>query len=137
MISRLRGERAKLWRHAPGAPAQTVAMATIEATDDSLVVRLTRPERLMTLHGDIAVPRDSLRRAEVVNHPMSRVRGLRLPGTGFPGLVAMGTYRGQYGKEFYAIWKGQHAVRLLLEGHEFAAIMVGMKEPERLVAEIM
>jgi hypothetical protein len=112
-------------------------MATIEATDDSFVVRLTRPERLLAMHGDIVVPRDSLRRAEVLNDPMSRVRGLRLPGTGFPGLISMGTYRGQHGKEFYAIWKGRRAVRLSLEGHEFSAIIVGVQDPERLVAEIM
>jgi hypothetical protein len=72
----------------------------------------------------------------VLDAPMSRARGLRAPGTGVPGLVAYGTYRGCGWKDFLAMRRGQRAIRLSLTGHEFASIVLGVKDPEGLARRV-
>ena len=88
----------------------------------------------MALHGDIVVPREAVDRVDVLDAPLSSIRGVRAPGTGFPGVIAYGTYRRRGGKDFFAVRRGQRAARLSLEGHEFDAIVLGTDDPERLAA---
>ena len=111
-------------------------MASLEVRADRVKVRLTRFERLLTMPGDLEVPRTTIRRVESVDDPMSRVRGFRAPGTGVAWLIAYGTYRGRGWKEFSVVRRGQRAIRVSLVGHEFDAIVVGMDDPERTANEI-
>ena len=111
-------------------------MASLDVYPDEVRVRLSPFERLMALHGEIDVPRKSIRSVEVVDAPLSRLQGVRAPGTGFPGLIAYGTFRHRHGKDFIAVRRGQQAVRLTLGGHEFAALILGVDDPEQLVAQI-
>jgi len=111
-------------------------VAWLDVDANELRVRLTPFERLLALHGEIDVPRSSIRSVEVVDAPLSRLRGARAPGTGFPGLIAYGTFRHRHGKDFLAVRRGQQAVRLSLAEHEFAALIIGVGAPERVVVRI-
>lgn len=90
----------------------------------------------MALHGDIVVPRDAVDSVEVLDAPLSTIRGVRAPGTGFPGLIAYGTFRKRGGKYFVAVRRGQRAARLSLTGQAFDEIVLGADHPELLAASV-
>ena len=55
-------------------------MATLQLTDSTLAVSLTRAEKIAGLLRDVEVPLASVRSVEVVADPLAAVRGLRAPG---------------------------------------------------------
>jgi hypothetical protein len=91
-------------------------MAIVELQDDDMVVRLTPIEKIGALHGDVRIPRDAVREVEVESKPFSRLRGIRAPGTGWPGRIALGTWRKRGGKkDFVAVYRGRPAVIVKLD----------------------
>jgi hypothetical protein len=95
---------------------QAVSVATVDLQGDDVVVRLTPIEKLGALHGDVSVPRTAVRAVEVEPQPFSKLRGLRAPGTGWPGRIALGTWRKRGGKkDFVAVYRGRPAVILTLD----------------------
>jgi hypothetical protein len=111
-------------------------MAHVDVTTDTVHVRLGRWERIGALHGDLSFPRDAVRAAQEVEHPMKQLRGLRAPGYGMPGHGAVGTWRGRGWKEFSVAYAKQPGVVLDLDpGHAdgFRRLIVSVDDPGRLV----
>lgn len=106
-----------------------MAALVIEAGD--LVVRLTPLEKLGALHGDIRVPLASVRSAAVSQHPWRELRGFRAPGTGFPGVIMLGTSRGGFGRDFAALYGRRPAVLVELDGQTFHRLIICTKDPQR------
>jgi hypothetical protein len=69
------------------------AMAELLANDDVVTVSLSAVERAEALHGDVPVPRAVVVSARIVPDGMDEVHVLWLPGTGFPGVIMVGTWR--------------------------------------------
>jgi hypothetical protein len=111
-------------------------MATIEIDDETVRVRLSTWERLAGLRGDVVVPREAIRSCEVLDQPFSARQGLRAPGTGFPGVIAYGTYRHSGSKDFLALLRGQRAVRLTLANQTFSALLIGTPDPEEVCSRL-
>lgn len=78
-------------------------MAHVHVEGETVIVRLSPWERLGAMHGDIRVPREAVTGARVAIDPWTELRGIRAPGTGIPGVVALGTRRGRFGKDFAAV----------------------------------
>jgi hypothetical protein len=73
----------------------------------------------------------------VIDDPIRAVHGLRAPGTGVPGLVAVGTFRGDGKKLFAVIHHNTHrAVLLRFEGTDFDEVIVGCNDPDAFVAQL-
>ncbi len=51
------------------------------------------------------------------------LRGIRAPGTGIPGVVAVGTRRGSFGKDFVAVHGKGSAVVVELDGAPFERLI--------------
>ena len=58
--------------------------------------------RSQGFHGDIAVPLSAVREVSVEPDPWSALRGIRAPGTGFPGVIAYGVRRMTGGRPDFA-----------------------------------
>ncbi len=110
-------------------------MARLEIVDDGLWVRLSIGEKIMAFHGDVFIPVTSLRGAEVANRDWWKTLGLRLPGTGIPGLVIYGTYVWKR-RDFVAWHYGQQVLRLNLSGKTFAHIYIGTDRAVELADEV-
>jgi hypothetical protein len=108
-------------------------MAHLRINDGSLEVRLTPLERLGGFHGTITVPLSAVRAMRIVDQPFQQLRGIRAPGTGFPRLIALGTWRYGGGKDFVAVYDGQRALMLDLSGTEFGRLIIGTPDPETVL----
>lgn len=115
--------------HPPG-------VASLEIDGDDLVVRLRPLERVGALHGDVRAPLRAVADVEASDRPFAPVRGIRAPGTGIPGVVALGTWRRPGAKDFLALRRGQPAVVVRLRGHAFDRLLVSTGEADAVAAAI-
>lgn len=111
-------------------------MAELVVESGHLTVRLTPLEKIGALHGDVRVPFYAVRSISVIQDPWSELRGIRAPGTGFPGAIMLGTCRGKFGKDFNAVYGKRAAVLVELLGHEFQRLLICTPAPDRDAATV-
>lgn len=111
-------------------------MATLAVEGDELHLHLSRWEKLGALHSDIDVPVDRITDVDVVPAGFSVVRGLRMPGAGFPGLIALGTWRYRGGPDFVAVYRNRPAVVVTLRDSVYKRLIVSVDDPESVAREL-
>ena len=111
-----------------------MASLLIDGTD--LVVKMSEFEKLEAVHPDVRVPLNAVQSARVVDDAWPELRGIRAPGTGIPGVVAVGTRRGSFGKDFAVVHGRGTAVVVDLTAASYARLVVTTPDAERVVAEI-
>ncbi len=114
-------------------------MALLRREGADLVVRLNDLEKAGAFRGDVRVPAVAVREVRVTEAPFRELRGMRAPGTGWPGVIALGTWRGSGGKDFAALYRGGPAViveldnaeyrRLLVSAHDAADVAERLRDP--------
>jgi hypothetical protein len=112
-------------------------VADLVTDNDELVVRLTRAERVESVHGDVRVPRSAVQHAEVLADPVREVGGWKLVGSRVPGVFAMGTFEAD-GRRIFAVVH-RHAtegVRVALTGARYDEIVIGCDDAAGVVARI-
>ncbi len=105
-------------------------MADLVVEGDVLTVDLTGFEKLEGFHGSIHLPRSTVRAVRAAADPWSELRGIRAPGTGIPGVVAVGTRRGGGHKDFAAVHGKGPAVVVELDGADFDRVVVTLDDAE-------
>ena len=113
-----------------------VRLANILVRDGELVVHLSRLEKLGALHADVRVRLSQVVWARVVEHPWPALRGMRLPGTGIPGVIMLGTKRGAFGADFAAVYHDRPAVVVELRDAAFARLIVTVDDPAAVAASL-
>jgi hypothetical protein len=99
-------------------------VADLDVEGNELVLRLRALEKAESVHGDIRVPLSAVRAVRSVDDPWPELRGIRAPGTGIPNVIAVGTRRGSFGKDFAAVHGEGPAVVVELDGTDFARLVV-------------
>jgi len=111
-------------------------MAKLLVNDDLVTVSLSAVEKAETVHGEMSVPRTAVVSARVVPDGMDEVHGLRMPGTGLPGVIMVGTWRDKE-KVTFAVCHGRRpAVVLELAGQHYDRIVVTVENPDEVVASL-
>jgi hypothetical protein len=111
-------------------------VATLRHEGDELVVKLNDLEKAGALRGDVRVPWSAVRDLRVTEHPFRELKGVRSPGTGVPGVIALGTYRGSVGRDFAALHRGGPAVVVALEGAGWSRLLVSDHHAAALVEQL-
>jgi len=111
-------------------------MATLRREGSELVLLLNDLEKLGALHGEIRVPAAAIRAVRVTSNPFRELRGVRSPGTGLPGVIALGTWRGKSSRDFAALYRGGPAVIVELEGTRYRRLLVSAHDAD-VVAEAL
>src|ERR1700677_1357178 len=99
-------------------------MADLEVEGNELVLRLRAIEKAEGAHGDIRLPLSAVTAVRSVDDPWPELRGIRAPGTGLPNVIAVGTRRGKFGKDFAAVHGKGPAVVVELEGADYGRLVV-------------
>jgi len=99
-------------------------MADLVVEGSDLVVQMSGLEKLGALRADVRVPLSAIREVRVSDRPWSELRGIRAPGTGWPGLIALCTRRGAGIKDFSAVYRQRPAVVVECGGAEFDRLVI-------------
>ncbi|MGH2856613.1 MAG: hypothetical protein ACRDMJ_03925 [Solirubrobacteraceae bacterium] len=113
-------------------------MAVLEVHRDELVVSLSPLERLAAVRRQVRVPLAALSSVEIDPAPWCAIRGVRIAGTGIPGVAAYGVRRMTGAAPDFAALHGRGpAVRIeLAPGAQFARLLVTVPDPQATVAAI-
>jgi hypothetical protein len=111
-------------------------VATIRHEGDELVVKLNDLEKAGALRGEVRVPWASVRDVRATEHPFRELGGIRSPGTGIPGVIALGTYRSTGRKDFAAIYRGGPAIVVTLESAGWNRLLVSDHHAATLVEQL-
>jgi len=113
-------------------------VAKVKVAGGRVEVDLSQKERLAALRGDVSAALGEIVDVRVSPHPFGELRGIRAPGTGVPGVIAIGPWRHPGGKDFVAIYRGRPAVVVtLVRGSEFERLIVGVQDPDETVARVL
>jgi hypothetical protein len=107
-----------------------------EIKGSDLCLRLRFVEKLEGVHGDIRVPLSSVSSVRSVPSAWPELRGIRAPGTGIPGVIAVGTRRGRFGKDFAVVHGQGSAVIVELEGAPYGRLVATVEDADATVAAI-
>ena len=111
-------------------------MATFEIESGDLCLRLSWVEKVEAAHGNIRVPLSSVSSVRAVATAWPELRGIRAPGTGFPNVIAVGTRRGKFGKDFAVVHGKGPAVVVELVGAKFQRLVVTSGDADGAAATI-
>lgn len=111
-------------------------MAKASITSGKLRVSLTIFQAIRALQLSFEIPLSNIRGATEDNNYIRGGLGVRAPGTGFPGLVAEGTFY-KNGQKTLSLWrKGQELVVLELENSKWDRVLLGCDDSKELSALI-
>ena len=112
-------------------------MARLAVEGDRIVLHLSRLERIGgVIGGDIDAPLDAVTAVRVAPDPSRELRGIRAPGTGWPGVIALGHRRAKGVHDFAVVYHNRHAVVVELDGQRFDRLVVSCDDPEAVAAAI-
>jgi hypothetical protein len=106
-------------------------MAELLIDQGELTLKLSTLEHAEGFHRDITVPVSSVTSVRVVEDIWSELHGIRAPGTGLPGVVAVGTRRASSLKDFAAVHRRSADIVVELEGQEFGNLILRFPIPGR------
>lgn len=110
-------------------------MAELEMKADGLYVRLSLKEKLGALGGDRFVPRSSIETVRYLDNARNAVRGLRFPGTGLPGVIALGSWRTRSTNDFVAVYRNNPGYAIdLTDGNRIVVSHEPVAELDTLAA---
>lgn len=109
-------------------------MLLVDGSD--LLVKMSEVEKFEAMHADVRVPLTMVRTVRVVDDAWPELRGIRAPGTGIPGVIAVGTRRGSFGKDFAVVHGKEEAVVVELDGAAYSRIVVTTTDAGSVAAEI-
>jgi hypothetical protein len=113
-------------------------MADMVVDGNELVVRLGGWEKFAALRGDVRVPLAAARAAVIEPEPFRALRGLRAPGTAWPGRIAYGVWRTVRGRpDFVAIRRGMPVIRVELDSPaRFGRLLVSVDDAEATLSRL-
>jgi hypothetical protein len=94
------------------------------STDAGLHVQLSRWERWGALHRPFTVPWAHVVAIAEVDDVWARLRGMRAPGTGWPGRIMLGTTRYSGGRDFCAVYRHRPGFIVQLRDEHFARLLI-------------
>jgi hypothetical protein len=111
-------------------------MPNVAFQGTDLHITLSAGEKLASLHGDLVIPLRNIIGAEVLGPKWWTGLGLRVPGTGLPGLVVAGTYKWKGDNAFVSWTRGNQVLQINLTGHQYNRVVVGVPDAEEWVDTI-
>jgi hypothetical protein len=121
---------------APVSGGTMAAVANLVITDDTLTVQMSLAEKAEALHRDLTVPRSAVTGARVVEDGLAEVHGLKMPGTGVPGVIMVGTWLSREGSTFAVCHGRGPAIVIDLAGQHVDRIVMTVDSPEEAAAEL-
>lgn len=103
----------------------TVPMAELTVVNEQLHLELSTWEKVGALQrNDLVFPMASIASVARVDNARKPIRGVRLPGTGWPGRVALGSWRTRRTVDFVAVYRNDAGYLVEFDGQRFDRLIV-------------
>lgn len=106
----------------------------LQINADAVTIRLSAMEKAGAMHRNVTVPRAAITASWVVPNGLDEVQGLKLVGSGVPGVAMIGTWRSADRKTFAVCHGRKPAVVLELTGESYDRIVLTVDDPEGALA---
>jgi hypothetical protein len=110
-------------------------MTVLEIVGDRLRVRLDGWDRVWAFKRELDVSLAHVRGVEPAPEGI-RPRGLRAPGSYWPGLIAAGTYRRRSGKEFWSVRDRSRAIVIDVENDAYDRLVLQVPDPGETIEQV-
>jgi len=115
-------------------------MATIELTENTLIVRVEGVDKFLAFKSQLEVPLSHVVGAEVdplvVQEWGNLWKGVRIPGAHVPGLLAAGNFYQHGERVFWDVHDPQKAVTIRLSDEQYARLVIEVEDPATTIAAI-
>ena len=112
-------------------------MASVEIRDQNLEIHVTGVDRLLALKTTVSVP---LAHVFGIDHDLAEAsvvfHGLKLPGTGIPGVVTAGSYLKSGEWTFWDVHDPAKAVIIRLHDEHYSRLVIGVEDASATVAMV-
>ena len=105
-------------------------MTTVDVEDDRVVVRFSGRHAVMALAREVSVPISSVERVHVEPDGFDIDLGWRVGGTSVPRRLAFGRFRKKGVRTFAAVYAGEPALVLELDGGDWQRVVVSVEDAE-------
>ena len=111
-------------------------MANLVISDDSVTVHMSTAEKAEALHRDMTVPRSAISGVRVVASGIDAVHGFKLVGSGIPGVMMVGSFKGGDGSTFALCHGNGPALVIDLTGEHYDRIVLTLDNPEQYASQL-
>jgi hypothetical protein len=115
-------------------------MATIELTENTLIVYVEGIDKFFAFKSQLEVPLSHVVGAEVdplvVQEWGNLWKGLRIPGVHMPGLLATGNFYQHGERVFWDVHDPHKAVTIRLADEQYARLVIEVEDPAACLAAI-
>jgi hypothetical protein len=108
-------------------------MARVSIDGDQLVVDVEGMDKLWALKSRLMIPLANLRGATADPGVVRDRKGIRAPGTHFPGVIVAGTFYDDGERVFWDVHDAAKAVVIQLDDERYARLVVEVEDPESVV----
>jgi hypothetical protein len=111
--------------------------ATINLTDDSLVVQIEGSDKLWALKSRLEVPLANVVTAESASEEAHKwLHGARLGGTHIPGVISAGRFYSHGKWVFWDVHDPAKAIGIELQDERYDRLVIEVDDPEPEIAQI-
>ncbi|MEV0535554.1 hypothetical protein [Kitasatospora sp. NPDC050463] len=111
-------------------------MANVSIDGDNLIVEIEGLDKLWALKSRLVIPLANVRGATADPGISREAKGLRAPGTHFPGVITAGTFHIDGERVFWDVHDATKAVVIELADERYARLVVEVSDPRATVALI-
>lgn len=109
-------------------------MTTITISGGKLMIEVQGLDKLWALKSRLEIPLEHVRGVRPGED--EQVKGIRAPGTYFPGIIAAGSFH-QIGKHvFWDVHHQERAIAIDLHDERYTTLVVEVEDPEATMREI-
>jgi hypothetical protein len=113
-------------------------MATVELTEDTLVIHVRGMDRIFALKSELEIPLSHVMGAEAdpdLGHP-EWWKSLRFTATQIPWVVSAGTFYQEGERVFWDVHDPKKAVMIRLRDERYARLVIGVDDPPATVRAV-
>ena len=109
-------------------------MTTVTISDGKLRVEVEGWDKLWALKSHLEIPLEHVKGVRLAKD--EKVKGIRAPGTYFPGIIAAGSFH-QIGKHvFWDVHHPERAIAIDLHDERYTTLVLEVEHPDITISEI-
>jgi hypothetical protein len=109
-------------------------VTTVSTSDDKLIVEIKGWDQVWALKRRLVISLDHV--TGIRTGAQEIIRGIRIPGTYVPGIVAAGTFYDAGEKVFWAVHDSERTIAIDLQGEDYSMLVLEVADPDATIRDI-